>query len=346
MIFLKKNAFYSIIILLISYSSFYYSYKFSNPDLVNPDYYKYENMVTAPFDYSATTSPFVYRQITPFIASLIYQSGIYYHTEIAFDCSPEGQRIFFSLILSNYLGLILTMLVIIAFMRNIYQTQSIPTLFFPVFLIISSFGFLFSGLSAQAEGWTYLFNALIFYFLKKENLILMAACMLLSIFQKEISSIFFSAYAFFYLGLTYFKSKTISRTYTITLAISILSFVLYILMRTVIVPIQGFGQQLSASYWLDTLISSSLNLDFIKQGIFSVGIIFIFIVYRLWLRKTSKLKFDTELMVVFLSVISLYMIGLVTGVGNNIGRIVSSFAPVLVLSFMPYLNVRDEHLSI
>ena len=128
----RDNIIVLFLITAITSSQFYYSYKFSNPDYGNSDFYQYKEMVIKPFNAESSRSPFIYRQFTTSIASFIYKTGIYYDTEISFNTDNINQRVYFALLTSNYIGLILCFLSIIHFLKRYIKKYSMVYYFFPM----------------------------------------------------------------------------------------------------------------------------------------------------------------------------------------------------------------------
>lgn len=214
-----------LLIILITYGTFYYSYKFSNPNLGNNDYYNYRIMVEKPLDLNATQSPFIYRQFTTVISSLILKSGIYYATKITYICSESEQKIYFSLLLANYIGLILTNFLIVYLSFYLYNIRSFFKIMFFVFLNITTFNYIYNGLAPLTKGWTYFFNLYIFYLYKKKLIIPYIIVIYISLFQKEIISVFFSVLTILYLLVDYIKNKKLDFNLLKFSLISIFAFI-------------------------------------------------------------------------------------------------------------------------
>ena len=130
-----KNKFIYIVTFptLITSSQFYYSYKFSDPNYGNSDFFQYAGMVEDPFDSESAESPFIYRQFTTLIANFIYSNGIFYDTEISFKTDIETQNIFFALLTSNYLGILFCFFTLIYYVKKYLNEKSIILYFFQFF---------------------------------------------------------------------------------------------------------------------------------------------------------------------------------------------------------------------
>jgi len=321
-----------ILIILITYGSFYYSYKYSNPDLGNNDYYNYKIMVEKPLDFNATHSPFIYRQFTTVFSSIILKTGLYYKTKIAYICNENEQRVYFSLLLSNYLGLICTNFLIIYLSFYLYKIRSFFKIMFFVFLNVTTFNYIYNGLGPLTEGWTYFFNLYLFYLYKKNSLYTFLFIILTSVIQKEIICLFYSCFTILYFFQHYFYYKKIDYTKLKFAFISTSAFIFYIIMRKYIIIINGNENQLKISAWLNKLSTLNTTFDFqyFKQGFLTNGVIFIYILIYIWFKNKDKINIHTTILLCSLFLI--YIFGIFTSIGNNIGRIIASFTPILIVT--------------
>src|SRR4051812_32048672 len=134
---------------LIALSGYvYYCYKFGSPDLGNNDFYRYKEMVERPFDFDAAPSPFVLRQIPPFVAHLFYKFGIFYDTSTNLDVLHPGavatKKIFFALILSNALAAAVSFVISLHHVRTAVANTNIAISFCYFGIMLSYFYFPFS----------------------------------------------------------------------------------------------------------------------------------------------------------------------------------------------------------
>jgi len=84
-----------LVFILVSYGLLYFSYKYFSPNYGQSDFFHYYKMVLHPLDFTVTESPFIYRQFSTVITSLIVKSGIYYNTEISYVQEGIKQNVFF-----------------------------------------------------------------------------------------------------------------------------------------------------------------------------------------------------------------------------------------------------------
>ena len=89
---------------ILLYGYIYTAYKYGNPLFGRNDFFRYEEAVAHPFDFSVTPAPFVLRQIPAIVAAAFYRLGIYWQTTAVIDSvgvDEETKRRLFAMILSN-----------------------------------------------------------------------------------------------------------------------------------------------------------------------------------------------------------------------------------------------------
>ena len=78
--------FRAVFFFLATYGMLYLSYKHYTPDIGGAgDSIYYYQMFFKPIDFDAAQSPYIYRQISPIIASIIFKIGIFYDSIIAYS---------------------------------------------------------------------------------------------------------------------------------------------------------------------------------------------------------------------------------------------------------------------
>src|SRR4051812_44253028 len=91
------------VLVLTSYGLLYFSYKYYIPLQGGSDFTAgYYKMYLAPLDFSVTSPPLVFRQLSAIATHLVYLAGIYYPADIQFHDAAISQRIFFAALLTNY----------------------------------------------------------------------------------------------------------------------------------------------------------------------------------------------------------------------------------------------------
>jgi hypothetical protein len=138
------------------YGYVYTAYKYGNPLFGRNDFFKYKEMVGSPFDFSATTAPFVLRQIPTIIASIFYKLGVHYDTAAVVDLiglDQDTKRRFFALICSNALAVCLSFTILASYLRTKLTRTNLVDLF-ALFGIFAAWFYFPSGVIAPlAVGW-------------------------------------------------------------------------------------------------------------------------------------------------------------------------------------------------
>lgn len=340
------NTFRYLFIFLMSYGMFYFALRYYNPIIGGIDYLSYANMIVKPFDYQATSSPFVYRQFSTFIASIFYKLNIYKDIGISFGENLTEKKIFFSAILSNFIAILFTSILTIRILDKQIGKSLIPSLFATLLLIFSfgSINYVFTGL---VEGWTWFFVLAAYYAYLKKDLRLFAIILLISIFQKEIVVIAYTLF-FFYRYIDTKLKKTKDNTYIKMLVISITSFVLYIIIRKVIFPTSGYENQLKVNYLISSLTSTTIKPEMILNYVASQNLILIYIAssisFCVILQKSVKeMRMFIDTKGIIISSILLTFIGLSLNIGNNLGRILLIFSPIWVIIIVTNLVELEKH---
>jgi hypothetical protein len=298
-------------------------------------------MVINPYNTYSAKSPFIYRQFTTSIAHLLYKNNIYYDAKISFDTDIVTQRVFFSLLLSNYIGLFMCFLSIIYFLRLYIRDHSIIFYLFPIFLISSTFGYLFNGLSVLTEGWTYFFNTIIFILILERKIYWILFILILSLINKEITSIAICVFSFSNL-IHNFKSKFIDWFYVKVFMMSILCFTIYITVRLLLIPIEGGDNQTEIEQIFLNIKSLNFSSTFFKQSLLSLGALIILLFFIGIKNRFESILKDRMTFSILLTVLIIFIIGCMAGIGNNIGRIISSISPIIIIICLKHIDEEYE----
>ncbi len=329
-----------IFFFLISYGMLYFSYKYYSPDFGASDFYAYYKMVLNPLDLDVAPSPLIYRQFSTLISFLIWKMDIFYNMKIAYVHEGINQKVFFAFILSNYLSLLLTAFIVSKIVDLEIGKVTILAPIVGGILCYLSFGTSVYVLTGLVEGWTWFFIALAFYAFKKDNLYLFIFVMILAIFQKEVISIIFGVISAVFFLFKY--NDRFNKRYLKYFIISLLSFIIYILMRKVFIPVEGFENQLSGSLLVETFLNYSIfTSNKLFTTIFSQNLLFIYMMFTLIAIYYRLVKID--ILLALLSIWTLlYMIGMATDLGTNIGRILLVLSPLFSIYIAYYLYLFDN----
>src|SRR5262245_49881117 len=152
-------------------------------------------MYQRPLDFSAATAPFVYRQISALVTHALYLTGLYYPEGISFSDSAIDQRMFFSALLANYLGL--TLAATLAGSAVERATGSFAYSLLAGFLCLLSFHTQTAVITGLTDGISWFFVALLYFFYVRRERWPLVAVLVLAIFQREIIPLVFLLIAFF-----------------------------------------------------------------------------------------------------------------------------------------------------
>jgi len=325
-----KFFFRLFLIILLTYGFLYSGYKLWTPESTGGnDFYEYYKMFLDPLNNSAA-APFVYRQFSAWIVYFIDLTNLNYDTLISFNNPLISQSTFLAAIISSYIALVLTSLII---------TYSIDIVFGKTFtfvpivaglIVFFSFNTIPHNISGIFEAWSWFFYALIFFlYLKKSKFIFLF--LLLSITQRELIPVVFGVMSFISISFEIKKNNfNLFKSFDFKiLIISMFSFLIYILVRTQFFPIPGNENQLLLTSILLNLTNFRPNLSFLIPVFFSQNILFLYLI-SFGLKRWNKDNFK-QLSKVLSVYLVLAVMGIGTGIGDNLGRILSQFNPILII---------------
>jgi len=317
----------------------YFSYKYYVPWSGGQDYAQYYAMYQQPLDMSQTEAPFIYRQFGAVITHVIYKLGLYYPNEIHFTEAGYDQRIFFSALLSNYLALFLTAILVA---MTVARRFDYPTLFPPLvggLLCFLSFFTQQNVITGLSEGWSWFLMALLFYAYDSRRQTLVIAVLILSIFQREILPIVVAVLS----GVSLWQRRENADRdpFVVKTFVSAgFAFALYVLVRRFLIPVEGYEAQFfPGDLWSGLLESIPPSASVVMQGVVSQNIFFIFLATALfvtYLRKRTDAVGDFEpprngVIQLTLMLLAIYLIGMAAQIGHNIGRVGSLITPIVAV---------------
>jgi hypothetical protein len=150
-------------------------------------------MVVHPLDLSATTAPFVLRQIPAAVASAFYRLGAHYDTAAVIDSigvDDETKRQFLAMILSNGLAVCLAFAVIAGYVRWKLSTDNIVNSFALFGILASWFYFPSVVIAPVTVGWGWFASALLVVALLERNAAITAVASAVALFSRETGLIF------------------------------------------------------------------------------------------------------------------------------------------------------------
>lgn len=332
---IRSAPFRFLLFLIISYGLFYFSYKYYVPDFGGTDFYAYYPMYLDPFNYHVTRSSFVYRQLTALIVHLVWRSGLFYDTAISFSKEGYDKHVFFAAILTNYIALTLSAVVVTSATYKLIGQKNDAWSIVAGLLCYSGFFVQQAVLTGLTEGISWLLVAVGFLAYLNRSLIPICAVLCLSIIQRETLPFVFGVFAA--VGLILHRT---SRAFNaIVLLLSGAAFLGYIVMRSVLIPVAGAEKQLSPLAVLSSLEAwrAQMTKEFFFQALFSENLLILLVVLLAALAMSRKADGRTELLMfpaleisVFISAFVLTILGIGAHIGNNVGRIVSVLTPIVV----------------
>jgi hypothetical protein len=333
----------------MSYGVLYFSMRYYDPFIGGVDYFTYQRMITSPLDFSTAGSPFIYRQFSICIAAIYYKLNIFYDIGITFGETLQEKKIFFSLLLSNYTALLFTAILTLRVIDKEVGKTVIASLF-TVLILFLSFGTINYVLVGLVEGWTWFFVLLSYHALKTKNILLFSAALTVSIFQKELITIVVSIFSVYYFTLSIIRKQKEYEFLTMSI-LSFLSVIVYILIRTTIIATPGYETQLKPLYFINTFLSLSINKTVIINIIASQNLIIVFIAtsisFYLILRKPiNEMKMYIDIKAILIVSLFLTVLGVGNKIGNNLGRILLIFTPILGIIIVSNLVELDNYLKL
>ena len=312
---------YSLIVLLFSYGLFYISYKYGQPSLANRDFFRYERMVDTPLNLTITKAPFVLRQIPTSVAFLIKKAGIYYPNAIAYreynaEVTPNSQVNLFSIILSNYLAFILSIVLILYHVLGSNKQDDDEN---KVFVILAYFlGYFMTSTNIIApltQGWGWLACSIITMGIMKRHYLTLITGIVIALFSRETLLVFFMVFS-----ISHWWANKEGRKDMFLPKIVIMIFMACIGLFTLrLLFTHGNENQLSIIYLLKQTFTNINPGDYLFQTFLCQGVL-IFALVKLF--KKSK-----ELIIPYIVAISVIL--LISGSGA--GRIIGESFPFVIL---------------
>ncbi len=334
--------------IIISYGLLYFSYKHYTP-IGAGDYVFYKQMMFKPFDYNSSESPFVYRQISPVISFIIYNIGIFYDTNISYSNELIEKKIFFSNLISNFIALNITAFIATKILDlEMQKITVIPSLLVGLICFVS-FGTQVTVLTMLVEGWTWAFITFGFYAMKKNNLFLFVFIIFLSIFQKEIVSITLGILSFLLLFINLIKKHNNKQNKILfsMFITSLLIFIIYIIKRIYILPVNGYENQINLySHMINLVTYDYANIkwlisNFLMQNVFII-LCFILIILILYNSKNQEKINLNNFIVLFLTFFGLYFISIGSGLKGDIAHILFVMTPLFSIYLVYYLYLFEN----
>lgn len=333
----KALRFYQVaVIILATYGILYFSYKFYLPSVAGTDFYQYYNMYLNPLDFDQAKAPFIYRQFSAVITNIIYELGIYYPNGISYSDPKYKQELFFSALFSNYIALLLTAIVVSSIVNLKTDGRLLLAPIVAGLLCFLSFFTQTTVLTGLSEGWSWFLVSIAFYGYITHRLIIIVPVLVLSIFQREMLIILFLVMAF---TDWFLASKQYKRFYSLVTIIATLSFLMHLLVRTILLPAPSTGsggQHLDVQSMLPNFIASltpskeAIFQSALSQNIYMIFLMTVLFFIYLQIKEKKPLRIvDTGIIQISLALIVISIISGLAAIGNNTGRVLSLATPII-----------------
>lgn len=312
------------LLLLLSYPLFYYSYKFSLPDMGGADYFHYLHLYEN-WDVQHTEAPFNMRLIGSYATYLVHTSGLNYNTETVFaQVHPElSQQVYFSALLVNYLCVVATAFILFRTLRR--MALGLVLSMAGALLFLLGFGTIFFLLKPANDACGVLLLAIAFgYYTRRSYWIL--PVLALTILQREYVAIVFGVIA---LVEFYFSRQ---RYYIHVLVSAIAAFAMYFILRKTFFYSPLHDGQTKPGFFLQSLLHPEVEWGpFVKQLALSCNLLMLYIAVVFY-KKRRGLSFSIpHLACVCALFVQVLLMSIMAGFGNNTGRIFYFSAPILIV---------------
>jgi hypothetical protein len=248
------------------YGFVYSAYKFGNPLFGRNDFFKYKEMVANPFDFSATTAPFVLRQIPAIVAAAFYKLGMHYDTAAVVDLigfDRDTKRRFLALIVSNALAVCLSFSILAGYLRAKLARNSLLDLFALFGIFAAGYYFSAAVIAPVTVGWGWLVSSLLAIAFLERNFALTCMVCVIALFARETMLVF--ALVLFAARLAWESER--HRSDVLSVVALAACCLIYLLLRSQFTT--GYEYQISPTAILDNLKTLAIPPGFLYQSIFT-----------------------------------------------------------------------------
>ena len=336
--------------LLATYGILYFSYKYYVPWLGGDDFARYYSMYLHPLDISQTEAPWIYRQFHALVVHFIYKLGLFYSNQISFVNPNVDQHIFFSALLSNYLGLVFTAFVVSCIVDCTIGGLSVCwPLLGGMFCFLSFFTqqVVITGLS---EGWPWFLVALGYYGYVSGRFWVLGIALLVSVGQRETIPILFGSMSA--VDLVVLTRQRRKRLFPVLVCLfSIFAFCSYVALRRWLTPVSGYEHQLDIFSMVGHLAAwFPPQKTIIFQGLLSQNI-FLLYLGSLMLRaiaerrdsgsKEAYRSWGADNLRACAAFFILMIVSAASGIGENLGRISGVMTPIFAALLVIHLKAIE-----
>lgn len=310
----------------LSAGVYYSGAKFHVPWIGANDYQQYYMMASNPYDNDAL-SPWAYRVIPTTIVHYVHQSGFFYDSRvtpykehyISYNGVDYDSSVLSAFIFTNYLFLGIAAFFLYKSIRLVFKRvelkDEITSFLLPSLLFLSQ-STIVHGYAGLTDGAGLFFVSILLYLYLKNYFVLFFVVSIISVASRELVPLILIFYLLVSPGTQRLK-------FFIACGIA---FASYFAMR-LLLQVPGNEHQTNPSSLIENIFNFDLTREFFLQGILANNITF-FAVLLLILHGLKGIRCFAPYM---LAILSLTMLGVATGIGNNIGRILNLALPLLII---------------
>jgi hypothetical protein len=318
---------------ILLYGYVYTAYKYGTPLFGRNDFFRYQEMLRNPFDFSAAPAPFVLRQIPAIVASSFYRLGVHLDTAATIDAiglDDDSKRRFLAMILSNGLAVCLSFTVLATYLRTKLATDGM-VISLALFGIFAGWFYFPSAVIAPVTiGWGWFVSALFAIAFVERNAAVTAIASTAALFTRE-TTLVFALVVFLALLLAGDRSRGIVASIIVLAA----SCLLYLMLRIGLTS--GYAHQIDPGHVIGQLTSLRFSGHFFSQ-LLAQGMP-AFLVILIAIRRP---RYAAYLLAGATAVCVLAVATDVTDVGLLLGETLPFYAAIFLLAWGRALPLRNK----
>ncbi|MGZ4099769.1 MAG: hypothetical protein ACXVNM_12860 [Bacteroidia bacterium] len=325
-LFIRSWIFYA----LLAFPSFYFVYKYGTPDYGLKDFFDYYKLYKD-WNIGEVEAPFNMRLVSTYIVHLIYKCGFHYDTAIAFDKFADlDKKVFFSAVFFNFLCIVSTCTILFLLIKKHFNNLILA--FCSGLIYLLGFGTLFYEFMPITDALSvFLFALVLYYYLSKSYIIILPLVIL--ILQREYVFLALSLIA----ALDLWKLK--EKYYLHVLAVCILCFIIYFVLRKTVFYTPLYDRQASPVYFLESIFHLKFPLiPYIRQTLMTLNIFILFLILIVY-KTFNKIPVDKfGLFKILLLFLQINIISFAAVFGNNTGRYFYILIPLIIYQLIKELQ--------
>ena len=320
---------------ILLYGYVYTAYKYGNPLFGRNDFFRYQQIVLHPLDFSAAPAPFVLRQIPPIVASLFYRLGVHLNTAANIDLiglDEAMKRRFLAMILSNGLAVCISFTVLAGYLRKRLATDGMINALALFGIFAGWFYFPSAVIAPVTIGWGWLVSALFAIAFVERNATVTAIACAIALFARETTIVFALV---MFLALLLVGSE---RNRGVIGSILVLAGIclLYLALRLALTS--GYAHQIDPHQIIARLTSLSFPTHFFIQAVLAQGLL----VLLLGLIAMRRPRYAAYLLISASAALAMALATNVTDAGLLLGENLPFYAVIFMLAWGHALPVRGK----